>query len=414
MTGMAFLSRIAVAAVVASGLLATGCSSLTRLPAVPAEMTSRAEIPGIPNCRYWLDIDLEHFLQDAAELRRREHAVLIANGGSADPQSPVNLLAISGGGDGGAFSSGILAGWTASGTRPKFLMVTGISAGALVAPFAFLGSEYDDVIRNVSTSIGLEDVIRERFALSGLFGDGMASIEPLARLVERYVTADMLAAIAREYANGRLLLIGTTDLDSGRQVTWNMGAIAASGAPGSLALFRKIMVASSSVPGVVSPVMFDVIVDGKAYQEMHVDGGVVTQVFLYPAMTLSGLQRITGVPLTHKIHGYVIRNGRIDPEWRSTERKTLDIGMRAISSLVQFQGINDLYRLAGTARQDKLDFNVTYIGADFHYPHSGEFDREYMKQLFAYGYRLGETGDAWHKRLPDEPEWSPDAARQSP
>ena len=112
--------------------------------------------------------------------------------------------------------------------------------------------------------------------------------------------------------------------------------------------------------------------------------------------------------IKREIRGYIIRNGRIEPEWSNTERKTLDIGRRAISSLVQFQGVNDLYRLAGTARQDKIDFNVAYIGADFHYPHPREFDREYMKQLFDYGYRLGETGDPWHKRLPDEPEPSPD------
>ena len=403
---MAFPSRIAVAAVAVTGLLATGCSSLTRLPAVPAELTSRAVIPGIPNCRYWLDIDLEPFLQEAAERGRRERDALI-DAGSADPLPPANLLAISGGGDGGAFASGILAGWTARGTRPNFQMVTGISAGALIAPFAFLGSEYDDVIRNVATSIGPEDVFRERFAVTGLFSDGMASSDPLARLVERYVTAEVLAAIAREYAKGRLLLIGTTDLDSGRQVSWNMGAIAASGAPGSLELFRKIMVASTSIPGAVSPVMIDVLVDGKAFQEMHVDGGVVTQVFLYPATTLRDLERVTSRPLKREIRGYIIRNGRIEPEWSSTQRRTLDIGRRAITSLVQAQGINDLYRLAGTARQDKVDFNVAYIGSDFRYPHPGKFDREYMKQLFAYGYALGEKGDPWRKRLPDEPELSP-------
>ena len=405
---MAFLSRIAVATVTVTSLLAAGCSSLTRLPAVPAGLTTRAEIPGIPNCRYWMDIDIEPFVQDAADLIRRERDVLVDDGISVGPLPPANLLAISGGGDGGAFASGILAGWSARGTRPRFEMVTGISAGALIAPFAYLGSEYDNVTQNVATSIGLEDIIRERFVVNGLLSDGMASSEPLAKLVERYLTADVLAAIAREYGKGRILLIGTTDLDSGRQVTWNMGAVAASGAPGSLELFRKIMLASSSIPGVVSPVMIDVLVNGKTYQEMHVDGGVVTQVFLYPATTLRDLGRVSGLQLERKIRGYIIRNGRIEPEWSNTERKTLDIGKRAISSLVQFQGINDLYRLAGTARQDNVDFNVAYIGADFNYPHPREFDREYMKQLFDYGYRLGEKGDPWRKRLPDEPELLPD------
>ena len=182
-----------------------------------------------------------------------------------------NLLAISGGGDAGAFAAGLLAGWTAHGTRPEFRLVTGVSAGALIAPFAFLGSEYDEVIQTVSTSIGPKDVFDTRNPLTGLASDGMADSEPLSRLVAKYVTPEILSAVAAEYAKGRALYVGTTDLDSGRPVSWNMGAIAASEAPGALELFRKVLIAATSIPGAVSPVMIDVEIDGKHFQEMHVD-----------------------------------------------------------------------------------------------------------------------------------------------
>jgi hypothetical protein len=281
-------------------------------------------------------------------------------------------------------------------------VVTGISAGALIAPFAFLGSQYDAVIRKVFTSIRAEDVFHKRNILTGLASDGMADSEPLSRLVKEYVTPEILAAVAEEYEKGRALEIGTTDLDSGRPVTWNMGAIAASGAPGALELFRKVMIASTSIPGEVSPVMIDVDVDGKHFQEMHVDGGVITQVFLYPPRILMEMHRATGRPYRRELHAYVIRNGRLEPQWSDTERHTLSIGGRAISALIQTQGISDLQRIYQTARRDGVDFNLAYVGSDFNYPHKETFDPEYMKRLFDYAYQLGAKGYPWHKAPPGE------------
>jgi hypothetical protein len=338
-------------------------------------------------------------IQDA---RREWEALASAGERTTDPLPPASVLAISGGSDAGAFAAGILAGWTAHGTRPEFRVVTGISAGALIAPFAFLGPRYDDLIRTAFTSVRAEDVFHRRNMLIGLAGDGMADSEPLSRLVAEYVTPEILAAVAEEYAKGRALEIGTTDLDAGRAVTWNMGAIAASDAPGALELFRKIMIASTSIPGEVSPVMIDVDVDGRHFQEMHVDGGVITQVFLYPSRILMELQRTTGRPYRREIHAYVIRNGKLEPEWSDTERHTLSIGARAISALVQTQGISDLQRIYQTARRDGVDFNLAYIGSDFSYPHKETFDPEYMKRLFDYAYRLSVKGYPWHKAPPGE------------
>jgi predicted acylesterase/phospholipase RssA len=360
-------------------------------------LTEKAVIPGIPDARYRLDHNLTPFMEDAVQSNKRESETL-AKAGKPNHILPLaNMLAVSGGGDAGAFAAGLIAGWTTHGTRPVFKVVTGISAGALVAPFAYLGGEYDGVIRYVSNAIGPKDIFHSRSVLTRLASDGIADSKPLSRLIAKYVTAQILAAIATEYAKGRILLIGTTDLDSGRPVTWNMGAIASSQAPGALDLFRNIMLASMSIPGAVSPVMIDVEVDGKQFQEMHVDGGVITQVFLYPPSTVMALSKATGVPVRHDRHFYVIRNGTLEPQWSGTKRRTLSIGGRAISALIQTQGISDLERIYRMAQQDKADFNLAYIGSDFDFAHDRKFDGEYMKRLFDYAFQLSVKGYPWHK-----------------
>ena len=239
-------ARIAAALVVA---LLQACGSLPRLDAVPPTLTERAVIPGIPEARYWLDRDLAPFIQSVIQDDKREREALARAGKStSDPLPPASLLAISGGSEAGAFAAGILAGWTAHGNRPEFRVVTGISTGALIAPFAFLGRQYDHALRSAFTSVRSEDIFHRRNMLVGLASDGMADSGPLTRLVAKYVTPEMLVAVAEEYAKGRVLEIGTTDLDSGRPVTWNMGAIASSDAPGALELFRR-----SSLPQRVFP-----------------------------------------------------------------------------------------------------------------------------------------------------------------
>jgi predicted acylesterase/phospholipase RssA len=368
---------------------------------VPEPLTERASIRGIPYARVWLDGELTPFIESVLRDGRRELEALRSAGKPTTPLPPVHALAISGGGDAGAFAAGILCGWTASGNRPEFKVVTGISAGALIAPFAFLGAEYDEVVRTVATSAGPDDIHRRRNTLLGLASDGMASTEPLAKIVARSITPEILEAVAREYAKGRVLQIGTTNIDAGRQVTWNMGEIASSNAPGALDLFRQVMIASTCIPGVVSPEMIDVEVDGKHYQEMHVDGGVISQVFLYPTSFLNELRRTTGKPLDREFHAYVIRNGRLKPDWSHTKRRTLDIGGRAISALVHTQGINDVHKLYQIASNDKVDFNLAYIGEEFNVRHSQIFDTAYMRRLYEYGYQVATEGRQWHKVPPD-------------
>ena len=370
-------------------------SAPPRYEAVPAELTARAEIPGMPGVRYAAVGDLSGLVTIAVDSVRKEQEYRAAQGQSG-PLPPVNYLAISGGGDKGAYTAGLLNGWTSTGTRPEFKLVTGISTGALIAPFAFLGSKYDGVLKEVYTNTSPEDVLKKRGLVKGLFSDAMADNAPLWDLTRKYVTAELLQEVAAEYAKGRFLLIGTADIDARRPIIWDMGKIASYGTPEALNLFVSVLVASAAIPVGFPPVMIDVEVDGKHYQEMHVDGGTMSQVFAYPSairLDQSGVDR--------ERHLYVIRNARLDPDWAQTERKTMNIGGRAISSLLQTQGIGDLYRIYATAARDHVDFNLGFIPATFTTPHPEDFDNAYMRALYDVGYGQAAQGFPWLKSPPN-------------
>jgi hypothetical protein len=209
----------------------------------------------------------------------------------------------------------------------------------------------------------------------------------------------MLAAIANEYRKGRLLLIGTTDLDVERPVLWNIGAIAASGRPEALQLFRKILLASAAVPGLFPPVLFNVDVNGRTYEELHVDGGAVAQTFLYPQQ-IGSLVNLRQGPLARERRAYIIRNSRLDPEWASVDRRMLKITGRAISTMIHYSGYNDVLRIYNTTRQDGVAYNLAFIGSDFNVPHEEDFDTTYMRALFDYGYRRAVAGYPWSKKPP--------------
>ena len=243
-------------------------------------------------------------------------------------------------------------------------------------------------------------MLQPRGLLAALTSDGMADNYPLWELISRYVNAELLARIAAEYEKGRWLLIGTTNLDARRPVIWNMGAIAASRDPRALELFRRIMLASAAIPAAFPPTLFDVEVDGQPYQEMHVDGGAMAQVFLYPPRLFDAMREEGRKVVERERKVYIIRNARLDPQWASVERSTLGIAGRAISSLLQTQGVGDLYRIYLTAQEDGLDYNLAYIGADFTAEHKEDFDTAYMRALFDHGYQLGRQGYPWHKTPP--------------
>jgi predicted acylesterase/phospholipase RssA len=386
--------------VLASMLLvgaAAGCSTPGRLPAVPNDLVAKAD-PGIGPVRFLVARDATPMEAEARRSLEKEIAHLQQTAGYApgSPLPPVYMLAISGGGDDGAFGAGLLNGWTAHGDRPQFKFVTGVSTGALSAPFAFLGADYDPVLKAVYTGVSQKDIFKRRRIWSALFGDALSDTAPLHRLVNRYVDATLLQAIAAEYTKGRLLLVGTTNIDSLEPVIWNMTAIAANQDPRAPELFRKILLASSAIPGAFPPVLIDVQVDGKHYQEMHVDGGAMAQVFLYPPSI--DIRRVGAPPRERKL--YIIRNSRLDPDWASTRRRTLPIATRAISSLTQTQGIGDLYRIYLTSQRDGIDYNLAFVPRTFTTPHKAQFDPVYMSELYKTGYDMALAGYPWAKTPP--------------
>ena len=384
-----------VAALLVIGALAWGC--VGRVAPPPPAATVRAELwPGA--VRYRVARGTASFVEAGRQSLRNELAWR-ASTGQTGPLPPADFLAISGGGDDGAYTAGLLAGWTAHGDRPEFKGVTGVSTGALIAPFAFLGPRYDEVLKAIYTNVSQKNIFHRRSVFEILFGDAVSDTTPLRKLTAMYVDQALLDQIAAEYAKGRVLLVGTTDLDTLEPVLWNLTAIAASKDPRALQLFRTVMVASASIPGAFPPVMIDVEVDGRRYQEMHVDGGAMTQVFLYPpSVNLAEEAAAEGV--TRSRAAYVIRNARLDPDWASVKRRTLPIAGRAITSLMQTQGIGDLYRIYVTTQRDHVDFNLAYIPASFTEPHTEPFDPRYMRALYQTGYDLAARGYPWSKSPP--------------
>jgi predicted acylesterase/phospholipase RssA len=396
-------TRTAIAVLIALVvlLIAQGCTSLTRQPAVPEKLQDQARIPGLDNIRYRIGDpkDMVAMAREGVESVQRERAYL-ASQGHTGPLPPANFLAISGGGDNGAFGAGLLNGWTVAGNRPSFKLVTGVSTGALTAPFAFAGPAYDSTLKAVYTTVSAKDIAEQRNMLAALTGDAMADNAPLWRLIAKHVDRALLDTIAAEYAKGRLLLVGTTDLDARRGVIWNLSKLAASKDPKALDLFRTLMVASAAIPGAFPPTMIDVEVDGHPYQEMHVDGGATAQVFIYPpALDLKAGARKLGIQQRER-RAYIIRNSRLDPEWAQVDRRTMDIAGRAISSLIQTQGVGDLYRIYLTTQRDGVDFNLAYIPSTFNAPHKEDFDTAFMGKLYALGYDMAAKGYPWQKTPP--------------
>jgi len=373
-----------------------------RRAAVPAEFVTTAQVNGLPDDvrYYYRDRDsVERFEEDLVESWNRERAEIGKHGPYPESLPPISYLAISGGGDNGAFGAGLLNGWTKHGNRPTFKIVTGVSTGALIAPFAFLGPAYDRELRAIYTGVSMKDIAAPRWLIFALFQDAVADTSPLYHLMERTITREVLDKIGAEYDKGRILIVGTTNLDARRPVYWNITKIAATRAPASLDLVRKILMASAAIPGTFPPVMIDVHVGKTRYQEMHVDGGTANQVFAYPVATqLSDLSRKNIAERERTL--YIIRNARLDPDWAQVDRRTLPIAMRAIQCLIQYQGIGDLYRLYTITRRDKVDFNLAYIPETFRVVKKRDFDPAYMRTLFELGEELAGNGYSWAKHPP--------------
>ncbi len=366
---------------------------------VPAALADQITVLGLPNARFWADTQGEALALEAEQALAREKAAAGKTENPAGDLPPANFLAISGGSDDGAFGAGLICGWSDASTMPAFKLVTGISTGAMIAPFAFLGRSYMDGLRAVFTEIGPDNVLKRLAVYHAVFGEALADTSPLYGLITHYINELAMADIAAEHNKGRLLLIGTSSLDAQRPVIWNIGAIAASGRPGALELIRKVILGSASIPGAFPPVMINVEAGGGRYQEMNVDGGVVVQTFLYPA-DLGMRVDPRSAELARERHAYIIRNSRLDPDWASVNRRFLTISGRALATMIHYIGYNDLLRIYATAKRDDVDYNLAYIETDFPNVKHQKFDPAYMKALFDHGYAKGRYGFSWHKAPP--------------
>ncbi len=407
-------ARQASWAVVMCCLLLSACSSSPFHKSVPEADVSRAVVAGFPaSIRNWADESpdtAETMVMERLASYRAAHQDYYKEKGK---YPPLHYLAISGGAYDGAFGAGLVNGWSDSGTRPDFAIVTGISTGALIAPFVFIGPRYDGMVKQLFTTATTDSILRSSAfdVLDGLTGGlALSDSTPLAERIRESITPTIMMEIAAEHRRGKRLYIGTTNMEAQRGVIWDIGAIATSGHPDALNLIHQVMLASASIPGVFQPVFIDVEVDGKRYSEIHADGGVVSQVFLYPLkLQRNVIEEFKKYKLER--HVYVLRNSKITPEYKALSPGFFTLSKRSIETLTKYDGIGDLYRLYLGTQRDGIDFNLAYVPETFKEEPNELFDPIYMTKLFNVGYSYGkEPASTWLKKPPGA-DYAPETMR---
>lgn len=387
------------AAVLLFGLSALlgACQSGERPRALPFAAAARAQVPDQGTIRFWGD-EAPPALAAYVDDQFRQ----IRASGCRTCGRQAQFLAISGGGGDGAFAAGLLKGWSERGDRPVFEVVTGVSTGSLAAPFAFLGPNYDRDLEAVYTTLGDNDIFRDK-GVVGLLSDSLYDTAPLRAAIERYVSEEFLDAIAAEHRKGRRLLVQTTNLDAQRPVIWDMGAIASGSKVGRHKLFVDVLLASAAIPAVFPPVRIEVESDGKRFDELHVDGGVTSQIFFAPpGLDLNAAARRVFGNRRDMIL-YVIRNGKLQPEYKPSIQSVAGLATRSISTLVKYQSLANITTLSEGARRAKARMAYAAIPESFSELPASEFDRTYMGKLFVLGESLGRAGTAWRTTPPASP-----------
>ncbi len=367
-------------------VLAAGCTSTARLNA-PDALISGAQPEGFSPAIRLLSPDLVAFDQRTPDF--------IASLRTAASNGTVNILSLSGGGSNGAFGAGALYGLSRRHSRPEFQLVTGVSAGALIAPFAFLGASWDEKLKDAFAGEHSLPLLRSaKAALVARLVSPLGSHKQnaLSRLVDHYVTAELLEAVARESAKGRQLVVATTDLDKQETVIWNMGVIAAQGGEAARLLFRDVLVASASVPGIFPPVLIHVRGGARKFDELHVDGGITTPLFFAPLMAVfhpTYLQDLRGA------HLYLVVNGQLAHEPETTTLHTPTILARSLSAGTTYrtrEAINDAISLV---RQSDMTLHLTEIPADYPEDNFVDFSARHMRSLFDYGLSCAQRNLLW-------------------
>lgn len=382
---------ILISLLVSGMMLLSGCG--IKRNALPADAEGKVVVMDFDAIRFYGDTSPDNLKSSMAQWYERY---------SKTPHGEkITMLSLSGGGANGAFGAGFLVGWTSTMTRPQFDMVTGVSTGALFAPFAFLGPEYDAVIKLLYTSYSTDMLIERRSIGYALSGDSIYSTRLMRQVMQNFYSDRIIDAIAREYRKGRILLIGTTNLDEMRPVYWDIGAIAQYGTEEAYQLVRDVILASAAIPVAFPPVYIKVRNNGYEYDEMHVDGGVTNQVFSYPpSIRLRDELRKMGEK--RNVSLYVIRNDALRSKRTVVEPRIADIATRSLMGLIRNQGIGDLYRIYYTAKRDGISFHLAVIPPDVNQKTDELFSPEYMKKLFDIGRSKAMGDNPWLEELPHD------------
>jgi predicted acylesterase/phospholipase RssA len=369
---------VKVPMIVVTSLLAACGPLQSRLPIDPA-LHETAVVPGFETVRIYADASAAAF--DA--FPATQHV-------NPGPNGRLDMLALSGGAENGAFGAGFLVGWSERGGRPDFDVVTGVSVGALIAPLAFLGPSRDAQLAKMTTDLRPQDVLRPRILAGLLFADSFADTSPLRRTIEEYVTPDLLADIAHENAKGRILIVVTTNIDAQRSVLWDMGAIAAVGTPEAAELFRDVLLASASIPGAFEPVYIDALSGKAPVREMHVDGAASNQILMVPEGLLVG-----GVVDQSSTDIYAIVNNRLEPEPDTVRPRPVPLLQRGLSTVLKSALRQQIATMRVLDADTLFRFRATAIGPDFTVPLGRPFDPSYTRPLFDYGRAVGKQLNPW-------------------
>lgn len=312
------------------------------------------------------------------------------------------FLALSGGGAWGAYGAGLLVGWSEAGTRPEFRTVTGVSTGALIATFAFLGPRYDGYLSHFYTKLGNSDIYRGRSLLKVFTGDAMHDTAPLRALIDEYITPKVLDEVAFEYGRGRRLYVGTTNMDRGEFVVWDLGAIASSEHPDRLQRYRDVLQASSALPGFFPPVYIPVEHEGKRFYQMHTDVVSTTLFFRSRMLWESGVPCREGASSEEATNGdlYAVVNWRLaEPERESIPTPTtIEITMLSMTALHRWALEGSLYELSELSRAHALRLHETHVPREFRPGFEPmDFQTAGMRKLFEYGRSRGKAGDGFER-----------------
>ncbi|MEH6633273.1 MAG: patatin-like phospholipase family protein [Halopseudomonas aestusnigri] len=380
-------------------LILSACSSAFIHSPPPADIYREAKTLGIEEVRTWGD-EIPYILRSGNEDALAQYRQITTNNIDENGRLKLNLLALSGGGEDGAYGAGLLNGWTEAGTRPEFQIVTGVSTGALIAPFAFLGPEYDPVLKEIYTTINFDSLLIFRPIRGLLSGIALSDNTPMRKLIAKHITQELIDKIGVEHKKGRRLTVATTNIDAGKSVLWNLGEIAASGNPKALGLFRDVLAASSAIPGVFPPVKIHVEILGKKYDELHVDGGVSAQVVGYPPrVDTEKLEELLGVKIALDL--YLIRNTKIVSSYESVLPTFLNVSRRSLEVLIKQQGVSNISQIYLLTQRDGFDFYLSYVPNNFDFPLPEPFDNKYMQELYKVGYEIGKKGVDWQRQPPE-------------